>query len=94
MANTTIRALRIIKALQGKTFSGLSVTELATALKTSSSNICRDLDDLASEGFVEKRTDGRYRLSVSLLQIATSYQAEADRLIARISEYNQRIHRH
>ncbi len=93
MANATRRALRIIKALQGKTFSGVSVTELATALDTRSSNICRDLNDLASEGFVEKRGDGRYQLSISLLQIAQSHHSETERLQQRIHEYNQRISR-
>ncbi|MGK8252730.1 helix-turn-helix domain-containing protein [Moraxella lacunata] len=93
MANATKRALQVIKALQGKTFSGVSVSELATALKTSSSNICRDLDDLVSEGFAEKRTDGRYQLSISLLQIAKSHQSETERLQERINEYNQRISR-
>lgn len=94
MAHATRRALQVIKALQGKTFSGVSVSELATALGTSSSNICRDLDDLSSEGFVEKRSDGRYQLSISLLQIAKSFENETKRLQERIDEYNQRINRY
>lgn len=91
MANTSIRALQVIKAMRGKTFSGISVKELADSLNTSSTNVCRTLDDLVSEGFAEKRPDGRYQLSVAMLQIATSHTDETQRLQRRIEEYNQRI---
>lgn len=91
MANTSIRALQVIKAMRGKTFSGMSVKELADTLNTSSTNICRTLDDLVTEGFAEKRPDGRYQLSISMLQIANSHQDETQRLQRRIEEYNQRI---
>lgn len=93
MAEATKRALKIIKAMRSATFSGISVTELAQNLKTSATNICRDLDDLVSEGFVEKREDGRYQLSISMLQIATSYQTEHNRMTSRLAEINERINR-
>lgn len=91
MAQATKRALKIIKAMRSATFSGISVTELAASLGTSAANICRDLDDLASEGMVEKRDDGRYQLSVALLQIATAYQADYNRMSSRLAEINSRI---
>ena len=91
MAQATKRALKIIKAMRSATFSGISVTELAASLGTSAANICRDLDDLASEGMVEKRDDGRYQLSVALLKIATAYQADYNRMSSRLAEINSRI---
>lgn len=91
MATSTVRALKTIKLMQGKTFSGITVTELAKAAGTNSTNICRTLDDLVAEGFAEKREDGRYQLSISLLRIATSFQQETQRLQSRIGEYQQRI---
>ncbi len=91
MANATKRALKIIKAMRSATFSGISVTELSKAINTSAANICRDLDDLVSEGMVEKRDDGRYQLSVAMLQIASAYQADYNRMSSRLSEINNRI---
>lgn len=91
MAKATKRALKIIKAMRSATFSGISVTELSKAINTSAANICRDLDDLVSEGMVEKRDDGRYQLSVALLQIATAYQTDYNRMANRLAEINNRI---
>ncbi len=93
MAEATKRALKIIKAMRSATFSGISVTELAQHLNVSASNICRDLDDLVNEGFVEKREDGRYQLSISMLQIATSYQNDYNRMSERLAEIHHRINR-
>ena len=94
MAQATKRALKIIKAMRSATFSGISVSELAQAINTSSVNVCRDLDDLVSEGMVEKREDGRYQLSVTLLQIATAYQTDYNRMASRLAEINNRINNH
>lgn len=94
MAQATKRALKIIKAMRSATFSGISVSELAQAINTSSVNVCRDLDDLVSEGMVEKRDDGRYQLSVTLLQIATAYQTDYNRMASRLAEINNRINNH
>ncbi len=91
MANTSNRVLKVIKALRGKTFSGASVKELSEAINTSPVNITRSLADLVEEGFVEKRSDGRYQLSVAMLQIAHSHQDETQRLQQRIEEYNRRV---
>lgn len=91
MAQSTKRALKIIKAMRSATFSGISVTELAKSINTSTVNICRDLDDLMSEGMVEKRDDGRYQLSVAMLQIASAYQSDYNRMSSRLAEINNRI---
>ncbi|ERL56166.1 IclR family transcriptional regulator [Psychrobacter aquaticus] len=91
MANATKRALKVIKAMRSATFSGISVTELAKTIDTSAANICRDLDDLVSEGMAEKRDDGRYQLSVAMLQIATAYQTDYNRMSSRLAEINNRI---
>ncbi len=94
MANVTRRALKLIKALQGKTFVGASVTELSQELGVSMVNTSRDLADLQAEGFATRREDGRWQLSISLLQIAMSYQDEYQRINARIHEINQRVTRY
>ena len=91
MANATKRALKIIKAMRSATFSGISVKELSEQINTSPVNVCRDLDDLISEGMVEKRDDGRYQLSVAMLQIATAYQLDYNRMATRLAEINNRI---
>ena len=93
MANATIRALNIIKAMQSSTFAGISVSELAKRLCIPPANVCRDLDDLMEAGFVEKREDGRYQLSIALLQIEISYQTEYNRMTRRIAEINDRVYR-
>lgn len=94
MAQSTKRALKIIKAMRSATFSGISVTELAQSVGTSAVNICRGLDDLMDEGMVEKRDDGRYQLSVAMLQIAAAYQTDYNRIASRLAEINNRINNH
>ncbi|MFB2539055.1 MULTISPECIES: HTH domain-containing protein [unclassified Acinetobacter] len=93
MAAATKRALKIIKAMRSATFNGISVTELAQQLGVSATNICRDLDDLTAEGFAEKRDDGRYQLSIAMLQIATGYQKDYNRMNERMAEINSRVNK-
>ena len=85
------RALRILKALRGATFTGISNSEIAKSLGLSPSNVSRSLEVLIEEGFVIRLDNGRYAHSVSLLQIAQAHADHTLRLQARMSETAQRI---
>ncbi|MGO1072303.1 helix-turn-helix domain-containing protein [Lysobacter sp. CA199] len=89
------RALRLLLLLQGHSFDGLRLKQLAEALGTTPSTALRDLLVLAEEGIAE-RIPGRdeyWRLSPRLVQIAVAHQEEVRRLQQRIDEFSQRYSR-
>jgi DNA-binding IclR family transcriptional regulator len=88
---TAQRALRVLKALKGATFTGVSNGELAKALNESPSNITRSLEVLIQEGFVVRLDNGRFAHSIALLQIAQAHADHTARLQQRMSETAQRI---
>ena len=83
--------MKVLKALKGYCFTGISNKELAEQLDVSPAHISRDLDDLITEGLVTKLDNGRFAHSVQMLQIAQAYSNQVARLQAQISETNQRI---
>lgn len=85
------RALRVLKALKGATFTGVSNVELAKTLGETPPNISRSLDVLIQEGFAVRLDNGRYAHSIALLQIAQAHADHAARLQQRMSETAQRI---
>lgn len=85
------RALRVMKALKGRSLQGLAVREIATILHESEVNVCRALDALEAEGLAAKLDTGRWALTVGMLQIAESYQREMDAATSRIAEIRQRV---
>lgn len=91
MSSSAIRTLKVLKALRGHTITGLSNTDLASALKEAPANISRALADLIEEGLAIKLDNGRYAHSVQMLQIAQAHAEHINRLQSRISEVNQRI---
>lgn len=66
-----LRALRLIAAHD----DGLSVTEIATALGTHRAAVYRLLAPLANERLVQRNGDGRYRLGLGLLELASLVRA-------------------
>ena len=88
---STRRALHILTALRGATFTGVSNAELAKALGDTPPNISRSLDVLIDEGFVVRLDNGRYAHSIKLLQLAQAHADHAARLQQRITETAQRI---
>ena len=84
--NGTRRALRIIKALKGKSTSGVSNKALAEALDESPVNIAI----LVDEGFVTRLDNGLYALSIQLTQIAMSHLSEIDKAQSRLDQLKQR----
>lgn len=85
------RVLKVLKALKGQSFSGISNKELAENLGVSPAQVSRDLDDLITEGLVMKLDNGRFAHSIQMLQIAQAYSNQVARLQEQISETNQRI---
>jgi DNA-binding IclR family transcriptional regulator len=90
-AQNTRRALRILKAMRGATFTGVSNAELAKALGETAPNVSRALDVLVDEGFAVRLDNGRYAHSIALLQIAQAHADHAARLQQRLTETAQRI---
>ena len=91
----TRRALRLIFALQGHTFEGLRLKQLADGIKGTPSTTLRDLELLADEGIAE-RIPGRdeyWRLSPRLVQLARAHEQEMARLRQRLEETEQRYSR-
>ena len=85
------RILRVLKALKGASLTGRSNSELAKALDESPANINRALNTLIEEGLAQKLDNGRFALSIQLLQIALAHSNEMARAQGRIDEMNQRI---
>ena len=91
----TRRALRLIFALQGHSFEGLRLKQLADGIQASPSTTLRDLELLADEGVAE-RIPGRdeyWRLSPRLVQLARAHEQEMARLQQRLEETQQRYSR-
>lgn len=91
VSESAIKVLRVMKALKGRTISGLSNGELAKALDESPATINRCLNTLIAEGLATKRDDGRFALSVAMLQIAVAHANEMTTAQSRIDEINQRV---
>lgn len=85
------KVLRVLGALKGYSISGLSNGDLAKALGESPSTINRILNTLVAEGYALRFDNGRYALSVKLLQIAQAHANEVIRAQDRINELNQRV---
>nr|DAI22379.1 MAG TPA: Transcriptional regulator [Caudoviricetes sp.] len=90
-SKATRRALNILRVLKGYTLSGLSNGEIAERLNESPVNVSRALALLVDEGFAVKLDNGRFALSIQVLQIATAHSNECNTSIDRIHQLNQRI---
>lgn len=92
MADTVIRALKIIKVLAGQSLHGMTPSEIAKAIGDSNVNCHRSLQDLISEGFaVQYAHNQRYALSTACLAIATAYNLEMAQAQERIHSIQQRV---
>jgi DNA-binding IclR family transcriptional regulator len=89
------RVLRVLFILQGHTFEGLRLKQIADAIQASASTALRTLEILQDEGIAE-RIPGRdeyWRLSPRIIQLARAHEQELARLRARIDETEQRYSR-
>ncbi len=85
------RVLRVLKALKGHTFTGLSNNDLAKALGESPANITRYMATLIEAGLATKLDTGRFAPGIALLQIAQAHANEMATAQNRINEINQRV---
>ncbi len=71
---TLERGLRVLRVLAGQP-QGLSVSELAKAMSTHRAGVYRLLGPLADERLVVRGEDGRFRLGVGLVELASGVSA-------------------
>lgn len=88
VSRSQLRPLLIIKALRGRSFTGMSNAELTLKLDEHKSNISRALDVLIHAGFVEQLENGLYALSTEILSIATQHAREVNNINLKIQEIN------
>lgn len=70
ISKSGVMVIRTMKALNGYTLSGLSITELSKAINASPANVTRYLNTLVSEDMSRKLENGRYALGIGMIQIA------------------------
>lgn len=87
------RILAAVVALAGHEADGLAPSQLAQALRTTPSNITRDLANLREAGFAEQLASGNWRLGPKQVQIALSFQRGLADLKARHDEITNRFTR-
>ncbi len=94
-ANATTRALRIQKALAGKSITGLQLGEIAKAIGENSVNTLRTLQEMQKEGFITQFEHNKnYALSTACLAIATAHSLEIGQAQDKIASINQRVTAH
>ncbi len=78
------RILQMLMRLAGHEVEGISPSELSAALRTSASNVTRDLANLKEAGMAEPLGDNRWRLTPRVVQVslaaATAFARSQDRL--------------
>ncbi|MBN6060445.1 helix-turn-helix domain-containing protein [Aggregatibacter actinomycetemcomitans] len=90
-SNSAARVLRIIKAMQHRSYLGMSNKEIAAETGESAVNVSRALAVLIEEGFVHKLATNDFAFTPLFAQIATKHMAEIDFNIQRAEETKQRI---
>lgn len=85
------RALRVLKALKGKSLQGVAVKDLAEGLGEKDVDICRSLTALYAEGLAHKLDDGRWAQTTAMLGIAEAYYREMSVARSRLDEHIQRV---
>lgn len=87
---SSLKVLAVFKAMKGKSIAGCSNGELAQATNESFANITRALNTLIEAGLVEKWSDGLFRYSSFMLEIAHAHDIQVkesvDRSIDRRNE--------
>ncbi|WP_119689330.1 MarR family transcriptional regulator [Acinetobacter nosocomialis] len=85
------KVLRVLFALRGHYFFGLSNKQLSESLNETPVFITRALQTLEADGWAEKRDNGNYAPSIKAVRFGMACKEECDRVQARINEYNQRL---
>jgi DNA-binding IclR family transcriptional regulator len=87
------RVLQMLMRLAGHEIEGIAPTELALALRTSASNVTRDLANLREAGMAEPLESGRWRLTPRVVQISLAASASFSKAQDRLDEARQRFSR-
>lgn len=87
------RVLRMLPLLAGHAVFGLAPGEIAAALRTSPSNVTRDLANLREAGLAEPLETGRWCLTPRMGQIALRVLKSLDDAKSRVAEMEQRYTR-
>ncbi|WP_430391096.1 helix-turn-helix domain-containing protein [Dyella sp. 20L07] len=87
------RVLKVLMLLVGRELEGLAPGEIATALKTTPSNITRDLANLREAGLVEQLDNGRFSVTPRFGQMALRILNALDRAQQRVEETRSRFTR-
>lgn len=89
--NSFARGLRVLRALKGHSLNGIRNADLAVLTGESPAFITRAMDTLIAEGFAARVHEGRFALSISMLQIAQGHATEMAAAADRIQEVSARI---
>jgi DNA-binding IclR family transcriptional regulator len=84
------RVLKLVFRMAGHEIEGITPSELAAALRTSASNMTRDLANLKEAGIAEPLETGRWRLSPKVVQISLAASTAFARAQDRLDEAKQR----
>ena len=87
------RVLQMLMRLAGHEIDGLSPSELTQALRTSPSNVTRDLANLKEAGMAEEVMPNRWRLTSRVVQISIAHGAALAKAEEKLAEVRQRFSR-
>ncbi|MGN6229158.1 MAG: winged helix-turn-helix domain-containing protein [Dyella sp.] len=85
------RVLKMLMLLAGHEMFGLAPSEIAKAIKTSPSNVTRDLANLKEAGLAEPLDGGRWRITPRMGQLALRVMNALGEARARVEETAQRF---
>jgi len=90
------RVLQMLLRLAGHEIEGIAPSELALALRTSPSNVTRDLANLREAGLAEPidETINRWRLAPRIVQISLATGAALAKAQDRLTDARQRFSTH
>lgn len=80
------KVLVVLKALRGHSLTGVSLSQLATKLNETPSQVHRALQTLINQSFVRKDEHYLYYLSIAFVSIAKAHDKELQLAQARIDE--------
>lgn len=80
------KVLVVLKEMRGHTLSGISLSQLATKLNETPSQVHRALSTLINQGFIRKDEHDLYYLSTAFVAIAKAHDKELEIAQARIDE--------
>ncbi|MDH4869840.1 hypothetical protein [Pseudomonas sp. BN515] len=89
------RVLRVMLALAGNEFRGMTLKEVASAAECSNDNALRALENLRTAGLAERTTydDKRWMLGPRLVQVSFAFDSALQKAQRELDERRQRFTR-